>query len=335
MFGCGRASNPRACNFGRQRHRLRNRFTPGYAVIQSRFSSMLSASFPRPAHHEGEVVQPASQLNRVIWMLWLQGFDSAPEVVRVCLHSWKARNPTWNVIELSDENLPDYVDSDSLSALKNLDVKRQKLANLIRMYLISRHGGVWVDATCFCCQPLDKWLPSYMDSGFFGFRDPGPDRIVANWFLAARKGNLLASTFYEKHRDFFLKHRFARQTHKDRARVNRISTVLNRNATLSQLWTYPVMTRTLKTYPYFIFHYHFARIVRENAACREIWNRTPSFSARIPLKMSYAGLFSPMTPQLLNDLSQAKDPFYKLNWRYREESLTKGCILDHIMRSIT
>ncbi|MGI8784421.1 MAG: capsular polysaccharide synthesis protein [Acidobacteriota bacterium] len=277
---------------------------------------------------------PERQLNRVVWMLWLQGFENSREVVRLCLHSWKTRNPTWKVVELNEENLSDYIDSDSLSTLRSLDIKRNMLADLIRMYLISRHGGVWADATCFCCQPLDNWLHEYMASGFFAFRDPAPDRVLSNWFLAASKGNPLASIFYEKHRDFFVKNQFSMRTHKDRARVNRISTVLNRNATLSQLWTYPVMIRTLRTYPYYIFHYHFARTVRQNDACREVWNRTPNFSARGPLKMFEAGLFSPMTDQLRDDLNQAKDPLYKLKWKFGGEKLREGCILDHIMRSM-
>lgn len=278
---------------------------------------------------------PAKQLNRVVWMLWLQGFENSREIVRLCLHSWKTRNPTWKVVELNEQNLSDYIDSGSLSVLRSLDIRRQTLADLIRMYLISRHGGVWVDATCFCCQPLDNWLHKYMGSGFFAFRNPRADRIVSNWFLAATKGNLLASLFYEKHRDFFLKNRFPLQdTPKGKKRIKRIGFVLNRNATLAQLWTYPLIIKTLGVYPYFIFHYHFARIVRENAECREIWNRTPPFPADIPRKMNIAGILSPMTDQLLDDLTQARDPLYKLKWHYRQQDFTEGCILDHIMRSI-
>lgn len=276
----------------------------------------------------------ASQVDRVVWMLWLQGFEKSPEVVRVCLHTWKTRNPGWKVIELSDENLADYIDSSSLSVLRSLDINRQKLANLIRMYLISRQGGVWVDATCFCCQPLDNWLDDYMASGFFAFRDPGPDRILANWFLAAKKGNLLASTFYEQHRDFFQKNEFPLQkTEKGRKRARRLGRILNLNSRLAQLWTYPLLIRTVKAYPYMIFHYHFARTVRENEVCREIWSKTPFLSARGPLKMR-ASLLSPMTDEQMDDLRKLKDPLYKLNWHYRKADVTPGCVLDQIMRSV-
>ena len=268
-------------------------------------------------------------------MLWFTGFETAPEIVQKCLRSWKLRNPTWEVVELTDKNLPDYIDPGSLATLTSLDIERQKLANHIRMYLISRHGGVWVDSTCFCCQPLDSWLPDYMTSGFFAFRDPGPDRILANWFLAANKGNPLASIFYERHLDFFLKNKFPLQhTKRGRDRVKRLRSTLNRNSKRAQLWTYPLFVQAVKVYPYFIFHYLFARTVRENAICREIWNKTPSLSARIPLKMNRAGVLSPMPDRLLEDLQQLKDPLYKVTYKYRQDYFTEGCILDHIMRSI-
>ena len=295
----------------------------------------MSASSADLSRREELVAPSASELERVVWMLWFQGFENAPEIVRLCLHSWKARNPTWKVVELTDENLSDYIDSDTLSMMRSLDMSRQTLSDLIRIYLLSRHGGVWVDATCFCCKPLDDWLPEYMPSGFFAFRSPGPDRLLANWFLAARKGNLLASVLYEKHRDFFLKNKFPLQnTKRGRNRVKAIRSTLNRNPTIAQLWTYPLLTRTIGVYPYFIFHYQFARTVRENKECREIWDKTPPFSADIPRKMNKTGILSPMTDELLDDLEQAKDPLYKLTYKYRQEYFTNGCILYHIMRSI-
>jgi hypothetical protein len=274
---------------------------------------MSNAVSKLPLEQHTPNIPVSSSLERTVWMLWLQGFENAPEIVQVCLRSWKKRNPTWRVVELSDENLSDYIDSDSLATLKSLDIKLQKLANLIRLYLISTHGGVWVDATCFCCQPLDSWLPDYMASGFFAFRNPGPDRILANWFLAAKKGNPLASIFYEKHLDYFRKNRFPLQhTKKGRDRVRRINSVMNRSYKLAEWWASPLLIRTVKAYPYFIFHYHFARTVRQNAVCGDIWSRTPFFSSDGPRKMNKAGILSPMPARLLEDLVQLKDPLYKL-----------------------
>ena|SRR5687768_15223183 len=305
-----------------------------------------------------------TELNRVIWMLWFQGFDQAPEIVQLCVRSWKVRNPTWQVIQLSNANLTDYVHPDELALLRSMGLPPQKLANLIRIYLISRHGGVWADATCFCCKPLDNWLPDYMASGFFayrfhadawlrGYRRPAifalrtkaGDKIVANWFLAAVKGNPLATRVYDQHRDFFRRSNFKLQSRvnagedgsarRKRAarRAERIGRVLNRNAKLAQWWTSPLITKTARVYPYFIFHYHFARIVSRDPVCKELWARTPVLFAEGPLTYIRA-LVGPVTDQQIADLTQCKQPFYKLTWKYRWDLYQDGCFLDHLFRSI-
>jgi len=297
--------------------------------------------------------QAATELNRVVWMLWLQGFDKAPDVVRLCLRSWKTKNPTWTVVELNRDNLSGYVDSDSLSTLLGLDLPPAKVANLLRLYLMSRHGGVWADATCFCCRPLDDWLPDYMESGFFAFRSKSDAwlrdhmnlsvralamrsgaRILASWFLASFKGNLLASTVYERHKNYFVKYRFPLQrTKKGRTRLARLERILNRNPRLAQWWTSPLIAGTAKVFPYFIIHYTFAKVVTENRACRDIWNRTPTLLAFGPLRL-IRSLVLPITDQQRDDLKNAKEPLYKLTWKYRYEDFREGCVLDYLMQSV-
>src|SRR6266508_5083058 len=174
----------------------------------------------------------------------------------MCLRSWKIRNPGWRVVELSDANLSEYIDQESLAKIRGLsNIIIVKFANLIRLYLISRHGGVWADATCFCCKPLDDWLPDYLGSGFFAFRRRSDawlkdrrnsgwrgytrrseDRIIASWFLASLRGNPLASIFFEKHLALFATNSFSLQdSPRGIRRVKAMARVLNRNAKLSQL----------------------------------------------------------------------------------------------------
>ncbi len=302
---------------------------------------------------DDSALEAPGALNRVIWTLWFQGFDNAPEVVHLCARAWRARNPGWTLIQLSDENLSDYVDPGELSKLRSLNLPPQKLANLIRMYLISRYGGVWSDATCFCCQPLDSWLPDYMVSGFFAFRFPADawlqkhsrspvraltgqsdHRIMSNWFMAALKGNPLATTFYEEHRDFFERHDFPLQYGPTyRERMLKFASVLNRNARLSQLWTSPLVIRLAKLYPYFIFHYHFAKLVSRDGVCREIWNRTPTYLNTAALSLRRR-LTAPVTEELKSELEQTREPLHKLTWRYRPEDIEPGSGWDYLLRSV-
>ena len=40
-----------------------------------------------------------------IFIYWGQKFINAPDIVKKCLLSWKLENPTWDIIELDDDNL--------------------------------------------------------------------------------------------------------------------------------------------------------------------------------------------------------------------------------------
>ena len=33
-----------------------------------------------------------------IYILWFQGFDNAPLLVKNCVQSWKHYNPDWNIV---------------------------------------------------------------------------------------------------------------------------------------------------------------------------------------------------------------------------------------------
>jgi len=305
-----------------------------------------------PATGDGAIAGEDPELNRVIWMLWLQGFEQAPELVRHCLRSWKTRNPGWTVVELDAESLPAYIDPDTLETILGLRLKHQKTANLIRLYLLSRHGGVWADASCFCVLPLDSWLPEHLPSGFFAFRLPGDswlregrcypllsrsgyargDRVMANWFLAARRGNPLVSTFYEKHKDFFLRNRFPLQ-HADagRRRISRIHRLLGRNSRLAQLWTSPLIIRLAKVYPYFIFHYHFAAVVRTDAGCRQIWEQTP---VRLPGLWPVWKVLHPMTQEEMDRWRQRPTPVYKFSWKRLSFPLPENSLADLLIRDL-
>ena len=48
-------------------------------------------------------------MKKVIFIYWAQKFINSPTVVNKCLLSWKFKNPTWEIIELNDDNLSKYI----------------------------------------------------------------------------------------------------------------------------------------------------------------------------------------------------------------------------------
>ena len=75
----------------------------------------------------------------------------------------------------------------SLCALRERRVQHE--ADLLRIMLLHKFGGVWADARILPVAPLDTWLNHDLAAaGFFAFSwEPGKHGrlTTANWFLAA------------------------------------------------------------------------------------------------------------------------------------------------------
>jgi hypothetical protein len=124
-------------------------------------------------------------------MFWLQGWRDAPEVAQASRQSWRRFNPDWRVHALSLSTLTDFLPNAMSERLRASSMPPEAASDIVRLELLHRYGGVWADATTICSRSLDDWLPSRMVSGFFAFAQPGPDRLLSTWFLAAEAGSYI------------------------------------------------------------------------------------------------------------------------------------------------
>ncbi len=86
-----------------------------------------------------------------IWTMWWQGEQNAPVLVKKCINSMREKSAGRKVIVITEENylqyieLPDYI----LEKVKKRIITITHLSDLIRMELIYRYGGIWIDSTIF------------------------------------------------------------------------------------------------------------------------------------------------------------------------------------------
>lgn len=180
-------------------------------------------------------------LPKTIWIYWDKPLNQAPPVVQAAVASWVRHNQGWEVRLLSDENVEKLVALPQAGGPRKIQWK----ADLIRVALLRDHGGVWADASSFCQMPLDNWLPSLMQSGFFAFPDTYPGRRMQNWFLAAQPGNYLVTRWAERMERYY--------------------------------------ARKGKLLHYFWVMYMFEYVVRTDRKAALIWNFTPKISMKGPL----------------------------------------------------
>lgn len=78
---------------------------------------------------------------KTIWIMWLQGLASAPDLVKKCVHSWQRHNPSWKIVFLDEHNLKTYVKVDDLVGRNRETITIQALTDIIRINLLAQLAG--------------------------------------------------------------------------------------------------------------------------------------------------------------------------------------------------
>ncbi|MBV2216815.1 MAG: capsular polysaccharide synthesis protein [Diaphorobacter sp.] len=128
---------------------------------------------------------------RILWSYWQGG--TPPLLVQRCFDHWRRLHPHFEIRILDERGVLRYLPVipaalDGASAAKRAD--------WIRLELLRRHGGIWLDASTILTQPLDWVLQEQARTGadFVGYYlqqyTSVPDRpVVENWFMAAPPGS--------------------------------------------------------------------------------------------------------------------------------------------------
>jgi len=271
-------------------------------------------------------------LPKIIWMLWLQGINQAPDLVQKCVRSWQRHNPDWKIIVLDEHSLKSFVNLDEICHRNRRVISEQAMADIVRINLLAKCGGVWADATCYCCQPLAGWLPGRLTSGFFAFRNPGPDRLLSNWFMASQKNCHLTETICRLVNAYWSQNHFTFQNYSwGQKIIQQLDQQLNRSAYRASWWVHPVIVKTLRLHPYYWFHYLFYRCVHTDPRSGEIWSRTPVSTTDLPHRLKHAGLMNPATDEIKAMIDSRQSPLFKLDWR-NAGNLKPGSVLEYLWR---
>ena len=150
---------------------------------------------------------------KVIWMFWLQGWEHATELSRLCLRSWRELNPEWEVVPLSRYNIEQYLELDSITDDFYSKKPISCSVDLLNLNLLNQYGGIWIDSTVLCQKPLDSWIGNSLDTGFFAHKFDPPvtindgaekPRILSTWFIAADAGHYIIKKWCERYNDYWL-----------------------------------------------------------------------------------------------------------------------------------
>mgnify|MGYP002520092721 CR=1 FL=1 len=204
-----------------------------------------------------------------IFTIWFQGEDAAPDLVKACWRSVRA-NCTQELIVLDAQSvfdwieLPDYV-MDKWRAGK---IRPAHFADICRVELLYRYGGLWLDATDYVFAPMPQWL---MDEDFFVFmsgdRQRGSYSYIQNCFIRGRKGNYLLKAW---------------------------------RAAILEYWKHED-----STIDYFVHQLLFKKVVKHNQLAAEHFAKMPSVNQDPTHTMWFEHASDPFDENLFKDLSSA------------------------------
>jgi hypothetical protein len=133
---------------------------------------------------------PQTVVPKIIWSYW-DNPDTVPKAVHLCKKSWEKYNPGYEIRLLHKSNYKEYVKiPDNIVNHPNFNDSNQRFSDLLRLCLLSEHGGIWCDSSILVKQSFDSWLFDNKNKELYAFtiefgNHPTRPPVIESWFLAA------------------------------------------------------------------------------------------------------------------------------------------------------
>ncbi|MCR8702364.1 capsular polysaccharide synthesis protein [Weissella cibaria] len=133
-----------------------------------------------PAEYIDETFQLNDSNKALTWVMWWQGEENAPKIVKSNVKRMKSVFGEANVVVIDQNNYSQFTDINPaiIDKFKRGKITFAALSDVIRFNLLSRHGGLWLDATLcvsdefknikigdFFSLSFNKDLPDYISRG--------------------------------------------------------------------------------------------------------------------------------------------------------------------------
>lgn len=144
------------------------------AFLQQKFSALIQKYSQATLDGCPRVKQKDYQ----IYFCWLQGEANLPPIIRCCYNSLKQNAGHYKIVFIDEKNFSQYVDiaphiMDKYRAGK---ITRTHFSDILRVNLLERHGGLWLDSTILVTEPLEKhrdfWQMPYFTQKYYHDKNP-------------------------------------------------------------------------------------------------------------------------------------------------------------------
>lgn len=130
---------------------------------------------------------------KIIWTYW-HSLDDMPDFVTKCISSWYLYNPNYKINVITSKTISKflgYQDAWKIKHWKNAD-SVQRISDLVRLFVLTKYGGIWMDASCIVYDSLDWVHDLRKDVVMYYIPDVSEKHgrpVPESWFIGCTREN--------------------------------------------------------------------------------------------------------------------------------------------------
>jgi hypothetical protein len=184
-----------------------------------------------------------SNLNKIPKKIWSFWDGDIPPLIQKCMATWKKHCPDYEIKVFTKE------DTQHIKQYKNAELNVQKWSDYVRLDVLEREGGVWLDASIWLNQSLD-WIQTgheYVGEYARGRTEMNNGiTVVDSWFMACVPGCKFVKDVNDE---------FKRQSTDFDSLADYIKSIRDEGTIISGMWENP---------EYFSIHVAMLRCIQKN-----------------------------------------------------------------------
>ena len=108
--------------------------------------------------YQQQDTSPQDTSSSCVWSMWWQGEDNLPEVIQLCFGNIKRHCGSHPFIVITKDNYRDYVNLPEyiIRKVEAGTITLTHFSDIVRMYLLSHYGGMWIDATILVTKDIPE-----------------------------------------------------------------------------------------------------------------------------------------------------------------------------------
>lgn len=123
--------------------------------VMLEYIEKMFADFLKEYDYEQSLPDSDPKLRDRIWICWWQGVDNSPEIIKRCIESIGKNIGDYQITIITEDNYKNYVQFPEWVEEKKKKgiISQTHYSDLLRLELLAKYGGIWLDSTFYCVKP--------------------------------------------------------------------------------------------------------------------------------------------------------------------------------------